>query len=196
MANKLPLATLIELAQSKTDEATRRLGQLQSAHTSAAGKLEMLLQYRQEYLDKLQAQMRDGLGSAQLRNFQNFIGTLDGAIEQQRALTLQADTRLAHGRGDWQYTKRRLNSFGTLADRVRQQEMICLNKREQRDNDERTARQFYLPGSALIIVALLPFIEGDHFLLANPVRQSAKGIEAAFGVLPVATPMRESGIGL
>lgn len=149
MANKLPLATLIELAQSKTDEATRRLGQLQNAHTSAAGKLEMLLQYRQEYLDQLQVQLRDGVAAAQLRNFQNFIGTLDGAIEQQRALTLQADTRLAHGRGDWQHTKRRLNSFDTLADRVRQQEMIALNKREQRDSDEHTARQFYLRSTTL-----------------------------------------------
>ena len=149
MANKLPLATLIELAQSKTDEATRRLGQLQNAHTSAAGKLEMLLQYRQEYLDQLQVQMRDGVAAAHLRNFQHFIGTLDDAIEQQRALTLQADTRLAHGRSDWQHTKRRLNSFDTLADRVRQQEMIALNKREQRDSDEHTARQFYLRSTTL-----------------------------------------------
>lgn len=150
MANKLPLATLIELAQSKTDEATRRLGQLQNAHTSAAEKLEMLLQYRQEYLDQLQVQMRDGVAAAHLRNFQHFIGTLDGAIEQQRALTLQADTRLAHGRGDWQHTKRRLNSFDTLADRVRQQEMIALNKREQRDSDEHTARQFYLRSTTVV----------------------------------------------
>ena len=149
MANKLPLATLIELAQSKTDEAARRLGQLQNAHTSAAEKLELLLQYRQEYLDQLQVQLRDGVASAHLRNFQHFIGTLDDAIEQQRALTLQADTRLAHGRGDWQHTKRRLNSFDTLADRVRQQEMIALNKREQRDSDEHTARQFYLRSTTL-----------------------------------------------
>ena len=149
MRNKLPLATLIELAQNKTDEATRRLGQLQNAHTSAAEKLQMLLQYRQEYLEQLQVQMRDGVACAQLRNFQQFIGTLDGAIEQQRALTLQADSRLAHGRSDWQHTKRRLTSFDTLADRVRQQQMLASNKREQRDSDERSARQFYLRASIL-----------------------------------------------
>lgn len=149
MPNKLPLATLIELAQNKTDEATRRLGQLQTAHTSAAGKLEMLLQYRQEYLDQLQQQMSAGVPSAQLRNFRDFIATLDGAIEQQRAVTVQADTRLAHGRGDWQSSQRRLNSFDTLAGRVRRQEMITLHKREQRDSDERSARQFYLRASSL-----------------------------------------------
>lgn len=144
MPQKLPLATLIELAQKKSDEATRRLGELQNAHLSATQKLDMLLQYRQEYLDQLHGQMQGGVPSAYVRNFQNFIGTLNGAIEQQRALTLQADTRLRHGRSDWQHTKRRLNSFDTLADRVRQQDMLTSNKREQRDSDERSARQFYL----------------------------------------------------
>jgi len=144
MPNKLPLTTLIELAQSKTDEATRRLGQLQSAHLSAAEKLDMLTQYRQDYLDQLQVQMQSGLSSAQLRNFQNFICTLDGAIVQQRAMTQQTDNRLMHGKTDWQAARRRLSSFDTLADRVRQKELQVLNKKEQRDSDERSARQFYL----------------------------------------------------
>lgn len=151
MTKKLPFATLIELAQNKTDAASRRLGQLQNAHTSATEKLNMLLQYRQEYLDQWQLQLRDGVASAQLRNFQHFIGTLDEAIEQQRTLTLQADTRLAHGRGDWQHNKRRLNSFDTLADRARQLEMMARDKREQGTTDEHTARQFYLRSSNLAI---------------------------------------------
>lgn len=149
MTNKLPLTILIELAQSKTDEAAKRLGQLQNAHTSAADKLQMLVEYRQEYLDQMQQQMRGGLSAAQLRNFQNFIATLDGAIAQQRALMLQADGRLAHGRTDWQYTKRRLSSFDTLADRANQQDLLILSKRDQRDSDERAARQFSLRSANL-----------------------------------------------
>lgn len=148
MSQKLPLALLIELAKTKTDQATRRLGQLQNTHTSAVEKLDMLQQYRQEYLEQMNGQMRDGVAAASVRNFQHFIGTLDGAIEQQRALTVQADTRLGHGRSDWQDSKRRLSSFDTLADRVRQQEMIIVNRKEQRDSDERSARQFYLRATA------------------------------------------------
>ena len=149
MPEKLPLATLIELAQNKTDEATRRLGQLQSAQTSASAKLDMLVQYRQEYLEQFNGQMQGGLAASQVRNFQNFIGTLDSAIEQQRALTLQASTRLGHGRTDWQSNKRRLTSFGTLADRVRQQQLVVAGKKEQRESDERSARQFFLRATAL-----------------------------------------------
>lgn len=149
MSEKLPLATLIELAQTKTDEATRRLGQLQNAQLSASAKLEMLMQYRQEYVEQFNLQMQGGLQASQVRNFQHFIGTLDGAIEQQRALTLQANTRLGQGRTDWQSSKRRLSSFGTLADRVRQLELGVANKKEQRESDERSARQFFLRSTAL-----------------------------------------------
>jgi flagellar FliJ protein len=148
MSKTLPLAMLIELAQNKTDKATQRLGQLQGALTSAAETLEMLLQYRQEYYEQLQAQMAQGVAASRWQNFQNFIGTLDGAIEQQRALSEQAKVKLLHGRTDWQNQKRRLSSFDTLADRVRQQELVTLNRREQRDSDEHTSRQFQLRSTA------------------------------------------------
>ncbi|MDB5779783.1 MAG: fliJ [Polaromonas sp.] len=148
MPEKLPLATLIELAQTKTDDATRRLGQLQNAQISANAKLDMLVQYRQEYVEQFNIQLQAGLAASQLRNFQNFIGTLDGAIEQQRALTLQANTRLGHGRTDWQTSKRRLTSFGTLADRARLLELAVAGKKEQRESDERSARQFFLRATA------------------------------------------------
>ena len=144
MSTTLPLATLLELPQNKTQEATRRLGQLQSAQIDAAKKMELLLQYNQEYHEMMQAQMREGVPSAWLRNFQHFIATLEGAIEQQRALMEQADAKLAQGRTDWQQNKRRQNSFNTLADRMRRQEAQVLDKREQRDNDERVTRQFQL----------------------------------------------------
>ena len=55
----------------------------------------------------------------------------------------QADSRLDHGRSDWQHHKRRLNSFDTLAERVRRQDMLAQAKREQRDSDERAARKFF-----------------------------------------------------
>ena len=109
----------------------------------------MLLQYRQDYVNQMQENMLRGVESSYLRNFQNFIATLEGAIEQQRAVALQAESRLAHGRGDWLFSKRRLTSFDTLASRVLKQEMMALGKAEQRDSDERTNRRFYLQSSKL-----------------------------------------------
>jgi flagellar protein FliJ len=142
MSKKLPLATLTELARTQKEEAARRLGALQSAQVSAHQKLDLLLQYRQDYSHQLQMLMESGLPASQWRNYRNFLSTLDGAIEQQRAITVQAALRLDHGRGDWQHHARRLNSFDTLADRLRRQEAMVQAKREQRDSDERAARKF------------------------------------------------------
>ncbi len=143
MAQKLPLDTLTDLARTRTEEAARRLGALQNARLSASQKLDMLLQYRQDYRDQLYALMDKGLPTARWRNYQAFLGTLDGAIEQQRAIVSQAAVRVDLGRTDWQQNKRRLNSFDTLAERVRRQELLVQARREQRDSDERSARKFF-----------------------------------------------------
>ncbi|MBO9649283.1 MAG: flagellar export protein FliJ [Variovorax sp.] len=143
MAQRLPLEMLTDLARTQTDESAKRLGLLQNAQLSANQKLEMLMRYRQDYVEQLQMLMSEGLATAKLRNYQAFLGTLDGAIEQQRAIVAQAATRLDHGRDDWRNNKRRLNSFDTLAERVRRQELMAQAKREQRESDERAARKFF-----------------------------------------------------
>ena len=148
MPQKLPLDTLIELARGKTDDAARRLGALQSAQLDAKQKLTLLIQYRQDYLAQLQAQMQQGVSTSQWFNYQDFLATLDGAISQQRALAQQADVRLQHGRSEWQQHKRRLNSFDTLAERAERQAQMVQAKREQRDSDERSARQFFVRTTA------------------------------------------------
>jgi len=143
MAQRLPLEMLTDLARTQTDESAKRLGLLQNAQLSASQKLEMLMKYRQDYVEQLQALMSEGLATAKLRNYQAFLVTLDGAIEQQRAIVAQAMTRLDHGRDDWRNNKRRLSSFDTLAERVRRQELMAQAKREQRESDERAARKFF-----------------------------------------------------
>ncbi len=142
MAQNLPLDMLAGLARTQTDDAARALGTLQTAQLGAHQKLELLLQYRQDYSDQLQVLMQNGLPSSQWHNYRNFLATLDGAIKHQRAIAAQAESRLDHGRSQWQHHKRRLTSFDTLAERVRQQELMVQSKREQRDSDERSARKF------------------------------------------------------
>jgi len=142
MPARLPLDTLADLARTKTDDAARRLGELQNAQLSASQKLDMLVRYRDDYYAQLQALTAKGLPSAKWHNYQAFLATLDGAIEQQRAIVAQADGRVDRGRDDWRQHKRRLNSFDTLVERVRRQEQLAQAKREQRDSDERAARGF------------------------------------------------------
>ena len=46
--SRFPLETLLELAQSRADEAAKRLGQLIAAQSEDSRKLELLQQYRAE----------------------------------------------------------------------------------------------------------------------------------------------------
>jgi len=103
--------------------------------TFSKDAMDLLLQYRHDYANQLQSLMANGLPASQWRNFNNFLSTLDGAIEQQRAIVKQAGLRLDRGRGDWQHQARRLSSFDTLADRLRRQELAAQAKREQRDSE-------------------------------------------------------------
>lgn len=135
-----PLTTLIELARHQADDASRRLGELQRAQLSAREQLTLLEQYRAEYLAQLQARMAQGVCVEHLRNHQHFVDTLDAAIEQQSAHTEQAVQRLDTGRQAWQQSARKLNAFGTLAERLQRHALLALNRREQRDTDERATR--------------------------------------------------------
>lgn len=148
MPQKLPLDTLIELARTKTDDSARRLGALQSSQLNAKQKLELLTQYRHDYHAQLQKLMQQGVSNSQWLNYQDFLATLDGAISQQRGIAQQAALRLEHGRNEWQQNKRRLNSFDTLAERAERAAQLVQAKREQRDSDERAARQFFVRRTA------------------------------------------------
>jgi flagellar FliJ protein len=140
MPSQLPLNTLIGLAKDHTDEAARQLGQLHMARNDAQRQLAMLQDYRQDYLQRLQRAMVAGMSAADCHNYQRFIATLDDAIGQQDAVLTQAETHLATGKVRWQEERRKLNSYDALAQRASQTAAIAESRREQRANDEYSAR--------------------------------------------------------
>ncbi|ANN78274.1 flagellar export protein FliJ [Bordetella flabilis] len=140
MPSQLPLDTLIGLAKDQTDEAARRLGTLHTVRNDAERQLAMLHDYRADYLQRLQHAMVSGMSAADCHNYQRFIATLDDAIDQQRAVLEQADSHLAQGKVRWQEERRKLNSFDALAQRQNRELARQDARREQRLNDEYSAR--------------------------------------------------------
>ena len=84
MAQTFPLQTLLELMQNRTDEASRKLGQLITAEQSQRSRLQMLEQYRDEYAQRMREATAEGITRLILRNYQDFLARIDEAIEQQR----------------------------------------------------------------------------------------------------------------
>ncbi len=140
MNSRLPIATLTELARKRMDDAASKLASLRDADLSAQQKLDLLLQYRQDYDEQLHTLMHAGVAAAQLRNYGEFLHALDEGIARQRSAAQQARRQLDQGRNAWQHEQGRLNAFETLADRVRRQDLMLQNRREQRGSDEQAAR--------------------------------------------------------
>jgi flagellar FliJ protein len=140
MAKSFPLQQLLNLAQSKNEEATRRLGQLNKQQNDTQAQLDMLYQYRREYQVRLQSASQDGMNPALLRNFQEFIYKLDVAIEQQTKIVEQSKISTQKGLNEFANAQRKLKSYDTLQQRHFEIQVRTETRLEQRAMDEHTGR--------------------------------------------------------
>lgn len=140
MAKPFSLQTLMNLAQHQNDSATRKLGQLNKQQQSAQQQLETLRQYRRDYQTRLQESTQGGMDHAELRNFQEFINKLDEAIVQQLHVVEQSKVSTQVGRGEFDSTRRKLKSFGTLQQRHADEQKKVAEKTEQKSLDEHNGR--------------------------------------------------------
>ena len=145
MTKRSALDTLLELAQTRTDDAARRLGALNTQGVDMETKLVLLTEYWNEYSARFQISMQQGITAADWRNYQEFLNKLDAAIVQQREVLAATRQRVEAGQVAWQSAKRTLKSYDTLAQRQAGAEMLRMARHEQKETDERasnaTARQ-------------------------------------------------------
>ena len=136
MKPQSPLITLRDLAQDAVEQATRQLGQVRKAQQAAEQQLSMLLNYQDEYRQKLNNQLSGGMESSNWQNSQQFIGTLEQAIAQHRQQLTQWGEKVDHAMKQWQDKQQRLNAFETLHTRAQSAELQLENKRDQKLMDE------------------------------------------------------------
>lgn len=136
MKNQSPLITLRELAQKEVEKAVGQLGQVRQAHQQAEQQLNMLLNYQDDYRQKLNNTMSDGMANNSWQNYQQFIQTLDKAIEQHRQQLLQWTSRLDLAMKTWQEKQQRLNAFEKLQEREASRKVAKENRIEQKQMDE------------------------------------------------------------
>ncbi|MDR1648152.1 MAG: flagellar export protein FliJ [Zoogloeaceae bacterium] len=142
MAQKFTLQPLLDLVRDRTDEATRRLGQLMRAEQNAQKRLDLLAQYRAEYVQKFRDAQSEGLTLQALRNYQEFIDRIDLAICQQTAQVETAAQNTAAGQEDWKTQNTKLKALDTLAARQKAVYLKKEAKQEQKQQDEFAGRQF------------------------------------------------------
>ena len=142
MSRPFSLQPLLELMQTRADDASRALGKLIAAEQDAKARLVMLEQYRSEYADQMRTATLQGLTPLALRNYQDFLGRIDQAINQQRSAVQQSAQQTLSGQENWRQQNQRLKAIDTLSQRHDLRERHRENKQEQKLLDEFTTRRF------------------------------------------------------
>lgn len=142
MSKSFNLQPLLEIMQNRTDEASRRLGQLIAAEQDARNRLQLLEQYRDEYTQKLRDAIATGVTPLVLRNYQDFLGRIDEAVEQQRHAVAQSEKSTAAGQSHWREQNKRLKAIDTLSQRHEARERHRESRLDQKQQDEYSTRKF------------------------------------------------------
>ncbi|MBU2640267.1 MAG: flagellar export protein FliJ [Thiobacillus sp.] len=140
MATRSALNTLIDLANKDADEAAKRLGEVVRSCEEASQKLDLLQQYRDDYAQRCQTSLSNGISTTHFNNYRVFMQKLDHAIVGQQTVVSHARQRAEQAREIWQTCEQKKMSFVTLSDRANKENARREVWLDQKQNDEHAAR--------------------------------------------------------
>ena len=139
----------LQPVQKIVDDNERRLAEhFAAAERLLSGceqKLKELENYRNDYTHGFSQRAGGGIGARQLVDYQAFMSRLNEAIKQQAQVTQQARHEREVQFKRWQDAARRAKALNHVMHNWQQEELRVLNKREQRDSDERAQRRRVTP---------------------------------------------------
>jgi flagellar FliJ protein len=136
MNNTFSLKSLLDLAQAHTNTAVRNLGLSFTREQAEEQKLEMLTNYRLDYLANIQKSLQKGVSPASWANYQEFMNKLDMAVKQQSEVVAHWQRQALVSRQELEAQQRRLKSYDTLSQRHHKAVCRREEQREQKEHDE------------------------------------------------------------
>ncbi|MBS9423923.1 flagellar export protein FliJ [Photorhabdus caribbeanensis] len=140
MQQQSPLMTLRDLAQNAVEKAATHLAQVRQNHQQMEQQLATLMGYQDEYRERLNDTLSNGMPCTTWQNYQQFMKTLEKAIEQHKLQLNQWQQRLDTALSQWREKQRRLNAFDTLQQRADNNRRLHQNRTEQKQMDEYAQR--------------------------------------------------------
>lgn len=140
MTKTFSLKKVQEVADIRTDTAAANLGSLMQNLQRQEAKLALLLQYRDEYQERLRRAKQRGLDGLALRNFHDFLDRLEHALIEQRATVAHAQRSVERGRDEWRSADQRSRAYDTLSQRFDSAARRRADAAEQKQQDAHAAR--------------------------------------------------------
>lgn len=141
MSHSFPLKPLLDLTQTRMDDAARRLGELIASEQEGTRKLELLQNYRAEYETRFHDAARNGMSPEAWRNYASFLGRIDEAVAIQAAAVERSRRLTIAGQDAWREQRNKVKAFDTLQKRFDAGEARKAAKQEQRASDEYAAKR-------------------------------------------------------
>ncbi len=132
---------VLRVAESNERNAAHQFGDSCRYMQEQEAKLDELRQYHDEYLERFNTASRNGINAAQLREYQAFLSKLDLAIKEQEAVVQASDKNQSVKKELWQQKHIRSKVLDNVMQRYQAEEKRILEKREQKEADEKNQRR-------------------------------------------------------
>jgi len=129
---------LEKMAEHACDKAGRELGKAQDHHSKEQAQLEQLTGFFDEYSERFNNAGASGMNARQLGDFRAFFGQLDNAIEAQRQMLVDLGAKVMERQSQWIEKHQRNESLSQALVQVQKEQLLQRNKREQKEQDERS----------------------------------------------------------
>jgi len=140
MTATFTLKRVQEIADIRTDTAAANLGTLMQNLQRQEAKLALLVQYQEEYQERLRRAKQRGLDGLALRNFHDFLDRLEHALTEQRTSVAQAKRSVERGRDEWRTLDQRSRAYDMLSERSDTTARRRAATAEQKQQDAHAAR--------------------------------------------------------
>lgn len=137
-------ADRLEIVQNVVDDQERQkaealaLGERRVAESEQ--KLAELHSYHQSYAHTFAVRAGSGIEGNLARDYQAFLARLEEAVRQQTLVVTRARAQRDSEMRNWQGAAQRAEAVGQMVKRFQTEEARNLDRREQTESDERSAR--------------------------------------------------------
>ncbi|NOY62510.1 MAG: flagellar export protein FliJ [Gammaproteobacteria bacterium] len=139
------LQPVYEMACDKERLAAQAVGEVFRDLEFQRLRLSELLRYRDEYVQRMQEQVRSGMDMVQLNDYRAFLSKLSRAITQQEHAVRLSEDALTEKKQAWYYHRGKVKALLKVMEQHRRLMQINDNRREQGESDE-----FALLGRSLL----------------------------------------------
>jgi flagellar FliJ protein len=137
-------AQRLEMVQNVVDDQERRraeaLATSETRVSESEAKLDELQSYHESYVRGFAVRAESGIDGAMARDYQAFLARLEEALRQQTQMVIRARAQRDGEMQTWQGAAQRAEAVGQMVKRFQTEEARAVDRREQFESDERSAR--------------------------------------------------------